>query len=87
MTVAVKKDSRIGKISTSGQITLPRSLWDHLDVEPGDSVLFTPQDRGGILMTKSNARFVTPKLQKKLKSQIILKDGNLFLIQKERAKK
>jgi AbrB family looped-hinge helix DNA binding protein len=35
-----RKGSTLSKVSTKGQATIPREVREHLDVRPGDSVVF-----------------------------------------------
>ncbi len=41
----------LAKITTKGQITLPKKIRDHLHVKPGDQLDFSVDEEGVVLVT------------------------------------
>lgn len=42
------------RVTSKGQITIPKAVRERLRLEPGDSVLFDIQDDGGVVMVARN---------------------------------
>jgi AbrB family looped-hinge helix DNA binding protein len=54
-SMSLCSSSMTGRVGTKGQVVIPKSLWDQVNLHPGDEVNFELKD-GQIVLTASRLR-------------------------------
>ena len=77
------------KVTSKGQITIPKNIRDFLKIDTADTVVFIPLEDGKVLMTskKNPASRLFGMLSHRRQKKVVTVDQMKEAIQKKRAKR